>query len=419
VPHPKRRVRPSHRRGPKRGSQRNRAQARKRDWYLAFLFVSLALVIVIAQVCKRAPKPASPATAGKSGGAPKMATQGPAAAPDAAETAARYDALIESAGADSAWLKHHARVRPSPIAGEVVALGPAAEKIVAALQRQAAKDGLQIQVQAAGDEAGSLPARTITLARGNQPVCSWRLRETPRLYRAAIVIDDLGQDLKPAHVLLTMPYALTFSILPDLAASRATALQAHEAGREVMLHLPMEPLQPARIGPGEGAIRVGMGEADVERVIGSDLDSVPYALGVNNHMGSRATSDAALMNAVMKELAARRLYFIDSRTAASTQALEAARRAGIPAFYRSVFLDDTETVDYTLGQLRRFRAAVVEQGVALAIGHPHPTTLTALETFLPELARDDIELVPASQLVRFPEAARLWPPGSPAKIDGD
>jgi len=420
VPNPKRRVRGSRRRGPKRGSKRGRTQGQKRARYLALLLIPLAFIIVLAQVCKRAPKPKTPSTAGKSGAAPKGALQPPAAnTSGAAQVAVHYGSLIERSGGDGAWLKQGAQVSPSPAAGEIVALAPAAQAILAALQRQAGNDGLEIQVQPAGAQAGSQPVRNITLARANQPICSWRLRETPRLYRAAIVIDDLGQDLKPARALLSMPYALTLSILPDLLASRATALQAHADGREVMLHLPMEPLEPARIGPGEGAIRVGMGEPDIDRVIGADLDSVPYASGVNNHMGSRATSDAALMNAVMKELAARRLYFIDSRTSPSTQALEAARRAGIPAFYRSVFLDDTETVGYTLGQLRRFRAAVVEQGMALAIGHPHPTTITALETFLPELAREDIELVPASRLVRFPEAARLSPPRMPAKTSGD
>ncbi|HEY6290314.1 MAG TPA: divergent polysaccharide deacetylase family protein [Terriglobia bacterium] len=420
MPHPKRRVRASRGRGPKRGFKRGRRQGRKQAWYLVLLLVPLAFIIVVAQVCKRAPKP-KPTTAAKpSGGAKSPNQRTPeAATADASQVAVRYGNLIARAGGDGVWVKRAAQVRPSPAAGEVVALAPAAQAIISALEHQTGNDGLEIRVQPAGEEVGSQPARSITLWRGSQPICSWRLREVPRLYRAAIVIDDLGQDLKPARALLSMPYALTFSILPDLTASRATALEAHEASREVMLHLPMEAFGPATISPGEGAIRVGMGEQELERVIEADLDSVPYAAGVNNHMGSRATSDAALMSEVMKELGSRRLYFIDSRTAASTVALDAARRAGIPAFYRSVFLDDTETADYTLGQLRRFRAAVEAQGVALAIGHPHPTTIRALEAFLPEFAQEDIELVPASRLVQFPEAARLSPPRVPAKIHGD
>jgi polysaccharide deacetylase 2 family uncharacterized protein YibQ len=90
-------------------------------------------------------------------------------------------------------------------------------------------------------------------------------------------------------------------------------------------------------------------------------------------------------------------------------ALEAARQQGLPAFYRSVFLDDIETAPYTLGQLRQFRRVLEEQGTALAIGHPYPTTIAALAKFLPQLESDDVELAPASRLMRLPEVARLKP----------
>jgi polysaccharide deacetylase 2 family uncharacterized protein YibQ len=120
----------------------------------------------------------------------------------------------------------------------------------------------------------------------------------------------------------------------------------------------------------------------------------------------------ALMVDVMKILSDRRLYFIDSRTTAASVALEAARREGMPSFYRAVFLDDKETVPYTLGQLREFRRKVEQDGVALAIGHPHATTIAALAKFLPELKKADIELVAPSQIVRLPEVAHLNPPAS-------
>ena len=320
--------------------------------------------------------------------------------------------MIRRTGGESAWLKRAAEPAGGESErqtdGEVLALAPAERDIIQAMEQQAAHDRLRLQVRPAGPPSGGTPVTTseISVSQGNGPICVWRLRQVARLYRAAIVIDDLGQGLRPVHELVAIPYSLTFSILPNLPASRETAMEANRAGREVMLHLPMEPLA-TQMNPGEGAIRVGMRSPEVDRLIEGDLASVPYVAGVNNHMGSRATSDPALMAAVMKELAARRLYFIDSRTTAATVALDAARRAGIPAFYRSVFLDDTENVEYTLGQLRRLRAAVEEHGEALAIGHPHPTTITALHEFLPQLERDDIEVVPASRLASAPEAARL------------
>jgi polysaccharide deacetylase 2 family uncharacterized protein YibQ len=151
----------------------------------------------------------------------------------------------------------------------------------------------------------------------------------------------------------------------------------------------------------------------VAHILAADLNSVPYAIGVNNHMGSAATTDARLMSTVMAALAERHLFFVDSRTTSASVALDVARRQGLPTFYRSVFLDDVETVAYSLGQLRQFCAELEKSGAGLAIGHPYPTTLEALTEFLPQLEKKDIQLVPVSQLLRLPEVARLSPPPRP------
>jgi polysaccharide deacetylase 2 family uncharacterized protein YibQ len=365
--------------------------------------------VVLTRRRPQSPKPSAAKPAASQKSAPQRAPVEDVNT--AARIATTYNSVIRRAGGDGAWLKRAAELaggESEPRAeGEALALAPAEQAIIRAMEQQAAHDGLRVQVQRTDPpKGGDALTLEVSTSQGNRVVCAWRLKQVARLYRAAIVIDDLGQDLKPAHELLKIPYPLTFSILPNLPASRGTAAAANGAGREVMLHLPMQPLA-AEVNPGEGAIRVGMRSPEVGRLIETDLASVPYVAGVNNHMGSRATSDPALMAVVMKELASRRLYFIDSRTTASTVALDAAREAGIPAFYRSVFLDDTESVGYTLGQLQRLRAAVKEHGEALAIGHPHPTTITALNEFLPEFERDDIELVPASRLAGAPEAARL------------
>jgi polysaccharide deacetylase 2 family uncharacterized protein YibQ len=240
-------------------------------------------------------------------------------------------------------------------------------------------------------------------------VCRWRIREVSHIWRAAIIIDDLGQDVHAAQQLLELPYPLTFSVLPRLEYSRAVAEQIHRAHREVMLHLPMQPRPGSAVPPGQDAVQVGMTPDEVARVIQDALASVPFAAGANNHMGSRATADPRLMSEVMTVLAQQHLYFIDSRTAPDSVALDEARRAGLPAFYRSVFLDDEQTVPYVLGQLQRFRRIVEEQGTAVAIGHPHSATIQALRAFLPQLEQSDIELVPASRVVSLPEIARLSP----------
>ena len=409
---------PARKRRTSRSPRRHaRGRATKQGLYLAGLFVVASLVALVALIVivryRAKPKPSRRQPAA----VPATRRHGPLL--DAARLAsisAHCNQAIQSAGGDDVWLKRAAE--PASGAGQaepkgtVLALAQASPRILSALERQAAKDGVQLSVREskglAGVSAGSL-IETLSITERNEPVCAWTLREVPRLYRAAIVIDDLGQALAPARELLRIPFPLTFSVLPNLPESRETATEANRAGREIMLHLPMEPLAAPRVSPGPGAILVGMNDREVDKTMEDDLASVPYVSGVNNHMGSRATSDPVLMREVMKELAARRLYFIDSRTIASSVALEAARRAGVPSFYRSVFLDDTETVGYSLGQLRKLSAAVEDQGMALAIGHPHPTTIKALEEFLPELESEDIELVPASRLVRLAERARLAP----------
>jgi hypothetical protein len=280
---------------------------------------------------------------------------------------------------------------------------------VAAFQSEAKENHLDCVINESRTVEGWRVADIGLLHNGKQ-VCRWKLREVRRILHAAIVIDDLGANLDSAHRLLALPYPLTFSVLPHLRASAETAREARRAGHEVMLHLPMQPEASSHASPAEGEIRVGMTRFEIEHILDSDLASVPQAAGVNNHMGSRATADPRLMGAVMKSLARRHLFFVDSRTTAESVALEAARREGIPAFYRSVFLDDTKSVPYTLGQLRRFLRILDEQGAALAIGHPYPTTIAALAKFLPELEGDDVELAPASQLLQLPEVARLSPP---------
>jgi polysaccharide deacetylase 2 family uncharacterized protein YibQ len=328
---------------------------------------------------------------------------------------------IERAGGDDVWIKGGTLDPPAWAEGQpltVLVAARAFDRVLAAIRANAGEQGFGSKVEFTRPDALSRAAE-IRLIQNGETMERCRLVETPRILRAAIVIDDLGRDLEPARRLTRLPYPVTFSVLPGLAYSRETAEVAHRAGREVLLHLPMEPEPGATAKPGPGEIAVGMAEPEVGRVIRSDLGSVPYSDGVNNHMGSRATADARLMREVMEVLRERNLFFIDSRTTASSTALGAARRAGLPAFYRSVFIDDTESVDYSLGQLRRFRRIIEEQGLALAIGHPYPSTIEALAEFIPELERDNIELVFASEIVRLPEAARLSPPARAVEVSSN
>jgi uncharacterized protein len=219
----------------------------------------------------------------------------------------------------------------------------------------------------------------------------------------AIILDDLGHDRSAADSLLALPFPLTISVLPHLPLSTETAEEAYRRGDQIMLHLPMESQSE---GEGsEGAIpeplelRSGNTQSQVAAALDGMLETVPHAVGVNNHQGSRATADPALMQALMPALRAKGLFFIDSRTTAATVAYDTAERTGVRAASRKVFLDDTPTREAVLAQLDLAARDALRDGSAIAIGHPHPATIAALAEGVPGLEARGIRLVFASDLV--------------------
>jgi polysaccharide deacetylase 2 family uncharacterized protein YibQ len=143
-----------------------------------------------------------------------------------------------------------------------------------------------------------------------------------------------------------------------------------------------------------------MNEQQVDSALAGMLETVPHAVGVNNHQGSRATADPALMAALMPELRRRGLFFVDSRTLASTVAYSTAKRLGVRAASRKVFLDDSENREAILQQLELAAHDAEREGFAIAIGHPRPDTIAVLALDLPRLASRGIRLVFVSDVVR-------------------
>lgn len=220
-------------------------------------------------------------------------------------------------------------------------------------------------------------------------------RGTPQL---AIILDDFGGDPAAADAVFAMHYPLTLSVLPGQAHSKEIAQEAHQHGYEVMLHLPMESVGEEQ--PEARELRPGMPTAQVSAMVNDFLAGVPYARGVNNHQGSEATSDAALMSELMPLLQEKGLFYIDSRTTAATVAYDTAQQNRVPSAFRNVpFLDDVENVDAIRRQLEIAFRGAREKGEAVAIGHPHAATLAALRESLPKAKAEGIELVPASELV--------------------
>lgn len=220
----------------------------------------------------------------------------------------------------------------------------------------------------------------------------------------AIVIDDLGLDRKGAEAAIALDGRVTLSFMsyaPDLA--RLTSA-AHEAGHEMIVHVPMEPLD-GHIDSGPHSLLVRFDRDEILQRLRWDLDRFTGYVGINNHMGSRFTSDARGMTTVLEELRARGLLFLDSRTAASSVGNKLAAQMGVPHAARDIFLDDTISVPAIDAQLGALEKLAQKRGSAIAIGHPHPATMAALAAWLPTLQARHLVLVPLTAIVRARLAA--------------
>jgi polysaccharide deacetylase 2 family uncharacterized protein YibQ len=216
--------------------------------------------------------------------------------------------------------------------------------------------------------------------------------------RLAVILDDVAADPSAVDAVFSLRYPLTLSILPNHPHSTQIAQEARRRGYQVMLHLPMESL--ANEVPESQELRPGMSSAEISSVLNSMLESVPTAVGVNNHQGSLATSDPRLMAELMPLLRTHHLFFVDSRTTAATVAYDSAQSAGVPCAFRNVpFLDDVQEVAAIRRQIELALKEAREKHEAVAIGHPHPETLRALSELLPQAEAQGIHLVHASDLV--------------------
>lgn len=219
----------------------------------------------------------------------------------------------------------------------------------------------------------------------------------PNGVQVALIIDDCGQWLGTERGMIALPIPITLSVLPHVHYSQTIAQEAADAGKGVMLHVPMEPL--SHINPGPGEIKTAMSDDAIAKQMEDDVAQVPLAKGMNNHEGSEATADPRVMKDVMAVVREHGLFFIDSRTNAKTVGAAQATDDGVPTASRDVFLDDEASVAYTESMLERAVKIARENGSAIAIGHPKPTTLAAIREMYPKMEAEGIRFVLASSLV--------------------
>jgi uncharacterized protein len=216
----------------------------------------------------------------------------------------------------------------------------------------------------------------------------------------AIVIDDMGIDKADAARVIGLQGPLTIAFMSYATELDSQAHAARAAGDEIWMHIPMEPLD-GEVDAGPNVLKTDLAPEEIRRRLDWALARLPGIVGVNNHMGSKFTQYAPGMTVVMEDLRARGLAFLDSRTIAATVASRVAGQMGVPHIDRDVFIDNDESVQAVLRQLGETEHVAARRGYALAIGHPHPTTIAALQQWLPTLKAKGFVLVPASALLRL------------------
>lgn len=223
--------------------------------------------------------------------------------------------------------------------------------------------------------------------------------DRPKSTRIAVIIDDIGFSRTRAHRFLSLEIPLSFSILPHVTHTRELAEALYTAGHEIMLHQPMEPVDK-RANPGPGALYTAYPRQAIVAEIERNIDAVPHVTGVNNHMGSKFTTDPAKMEQALGVVKSRALFFVDSLTTPRSAGFATASRIGIAAVRRNIFLDNCLTTQSILLQLARLQRRALQTGKAVAIGHPYPETVAALRIFDQKLKKDGVQFVPISNLLR-------------------
>ncbi len=224
--------------------------------------------------------------------------------------------------------------------------------------------------------------------------------------KLSIVIDDFGYRPQTENQVLALPSTISVAVLPNAPHAREMATKAHNLGHEVLIHLPMAPLSKQPLE--KDTLRPEMSSEEIERIIREAYGKVPYAVGLNNHMGSAMTSNLFGMQKVMQALERYNLYFLDSVTIGNTQAMRAAQGTGVKVIKRKVFLDDTQNEADIRTQFNRAIALARRNGSAIAIGHPHPTTVRVLQQMVYNLP-PDITLVRPSSLLNEPQVDNSTP----------
>lgn len=233
----------------------------------------------------------------------------------------------------------------------------------------------------------------VSLAGSTEPVH----HERPRI---SLIIDDIGYRLQDDRRAISLSGPVTYAILPHTPYAVRMARLAKSLDKDVLVHMPMEALNSNHL-LGPGALTLNMAQAEFIKTINDDIESVPHAIGISNHMGSLLTGDTEAMRWLMQTLKPTGLFYMDSMTSAMSVAGETAGNYQVPYLRRDLFLDHDVDPGLILEQCIRLIEIAREKGSAIGIGHPHPETIEVLQSFLPQLTEYGVQLVSIREILNY------------------
>ena len=227
--------------------------------------------------------------------------------------------------------------------------------------------------------------------------------------KLAIVIDDLGNDMDGTEEIMAMPIKLTVAVMPFLRSTKRDAQMAHERGFDVLVHLPMEPIRgkPEWLGP--GAIISSMSDSEIRRKVEQAIDDVPYAVGINNHMGSKITANPRIMSIILDVCRERGLFFLDSRTNYKTVVGKLCKEKGMPDIGNQFFLDDQCTSSHITRQMNKVMTWMEDHERCVIIGHVGLSGTKTASVIRNSISKMDVEYVTLSELVHEQHAGQSNP----------
>ncbi|MCY9663798.1 divergent polysaccharide deacetylase family protein [Paenibacillus alginolyticus] len=221
--------------------------------------------------------------------------------------------------------------------------------------------------------------------------------------KVAIVIDDFGNNMDGTKEMLDLPIQFTVAVMPFLPSSKQDAQLAHDKGHEVILHLPMEPVRGKKSWLGPGAITTDLSSDEIHKRIVAAIDDIPYVIGINNHMGSKATADERVMKILIDICKEKNLILLDSRTTPKSLIGKLAGQNGVPYSENQLFFDDLYTYSHISNQMVKFKKLIHQRDVVIAIGHvgpPGKKTAQVIKEAIP-IIQKEATFVPISQTMKL------------------